>query len=75
MRIGEHIERIDEKLNNILEKTIKNEEHLRQINGTLLRHEKKLSEHDIKINKLYYYLGMGIGGISIIFLLIDLIKL
>jgi len=73
MRIGEHIERIDEKLDKILEKTAKNEEHLRQINGTLLRHENKLSCHEKRINNLYYYLGVGAGIISVIMFLIKVI--
>jgi len=68
---------MEEKIDRILGVTSKNEEHLRQINGTLFRHENRLSNHDKRINKLnikiYYYLGIGIGIISVIMLLINIL--
>lgn len=71
------MERMEKKIDKILVSTSKNEEHLKQINGTLQRHEKELSNQDLKINKLntklYYYLGIGIGVISVIMFLINIV--
>jgi|GEM_PF-4983478 len=67
------MERMEKKIDKILVSTSKNEEHLRQINGTLLRHEKELSCHEKRINNLYYYLGVGVGIISVIMFLIKVI--
>jgi len=77
IRLWERMERMEKKIDKILVSTSKNEEHLKQINGTLQRHEKELSNQDLKINKLntklYYYLGIGIGVISVIMFLINIV--
>jgi len=77
IRLWERMERMEKKIDKILVSTSKNEEHLRQINGTLNRHEKELSNYELKINKLntkiYYYLGIGVGAVSVIMFLINIV--
>jgi len=64
---------IREKVDEISKSTTKNEEHLRAINGTLLRHQKSIECHRKKINKLNYYLGYGFGAISVLVLILNLL--
>jgi len=73
-KLWNKIDTLEQKIDKILITTTRNEEHLRQINGTLKRHEDSIANHDKKINQLYYYLGMGMGAVAVIALVIDIAK-
>lgn len=73
------LNRIEKKLDQLLETTTRNEEHLKTINGTILKHEKKLNEHESRINKLSnfrsYLLGMGALAVIIIGIVFSILSI
>ena len=68
------LERMEKKIDELLKVCVRNEEHLRQINGTLTRHEKDILFNKRRINKVErrigYYIGFVVGLGTIIALIL-----
>jgi len=71
--IKDELSYIREKIDKILITTSKNEEHLRNLNGAIKRHEDSIALNSRRINKLYYFLGVACGIVSVILFIVQIV--
>lgn len=64
------LERVEDKLDKLTDICIKTEQHLKDVNGNMLKHQKSIDCHRAKISTLEssmrYYIGVSVGGMAII---------